>query len=173
MKLIIRLDTGILSRVLQSHVHAHIVRLLRPCSVISPRHQPKQGNQHRNTQRPRRTRHLHTRTMPIQKAALLSKRHVLGDTLVPALAARDVQVREVLRRAVEKVSVLVDVLELFSRVWDLVVRVGGGGVADEDAPDLGGELLGDLRVGGEQGGRGCVADKDCKEQIYQRLVLHK
>ena len=75
--------------------------------------------------------------------------------------------------AVEKVCVVLDVLERAGVVWELIVRVGRRRVADEDARNVIGELLRDLRVRGEQRRRGRVADKDCDESNLYVSTAHQ
>ena len=69
--------------------------------------------------------------------------------------------------AVEEVGAVLDVLERAGVVWDLVVRVCGGRIPDEDARDVVGELLSDLWVRREQRRGGRIADKD-----YATKIVH-
>lgn len=119
---------------------------------------------HHPHRRPRHRRRPRARIVS-EHAALLAKRDVLGDAPVHALPAADVEVVQVLGAGVEEVLGRVHVLELLRAVRDLVGAVGGRGVADEDAGELGRELLRDLGVGGKEGGRRCVADEDWRERI--------
>ena len=61
--------------------------------------------------------------------------------------------------AVEEPGVVREVLKLLRAVRNFVVRIRRRGVANEDARNLVGELLRDLRIGGEEGRRGRVADE--------------
>ena len=90
-----------------------------------------------------------------ERQALVPEGDVLLDGGVPALAAGDVQVGEVVGREEEHVGVLGDALEAGGVVGELEGGVGGGGVAEEDALDLvrvlvvhGRVVAHDVRVGG-------------------------
>ena len=65
--------------------------------------------------------------------------------------------------AVEEVGAVLDVLERTSVVWNLVFRVCGGRVPDEDTRDVVGELLRHLWVRREQRRGGRIANKDYNE----------
>lgn len=64
---------------------------------------------------------------------LVTEGQVLRDRLIVALPVRDVQVGEVIRVQEEHVLGLREILETRGVVWEFVARIGGGGVAKENA----------------------------------------
>jgi hypothetical protein len=114
-------------------------------------------------------------TVDAKNLSLSGEGNILLDRLVQALAVGNVQASKVIRHVEEHVAAVVQALEAFGVVREPVAAVGGGSVAQEDALDLVGEVMGELRIILHDVRVGCIgnkhelplreSDKDLSEQV--------
>lgn len=76
----------------------------------------------------------------------MTERQVLRNRLIVALSIRNIQVGQIIGVQEEHIHRLVQVLESGRVVWELVARICGGGITEEDALDLSRELGSHFRI---------------------------
>jgi hypothetical protein len=108
--------------------------------------QENSSNQSYNEANGRATVHLLTGTLTAVLLVLPGESDVLGNGLVQALTIGNVQTSQVIRYLEEHVAAVVQTLEPFSVVREPHIAVCCGCVAQEDALNLLGEVVGELWV---------------------------